>query len=168
MTKADDARPEHIGTTSAYAALELVRLRALSLDGLYREIGALRDAERNVTPWTTRGAGASTSSEHGAHSDPTATEAQARIDGLARQIAATQAKIDDAERIVGEGLRLIASVREAVGDQYASVLEIYYIDGASTWSAIAYELGVHRNTVRLWRDIALAWIDANCALHRIL
>lgn len=109
-----------------------------------------------------------TSSGHGAFSDPTATEAQARIEGLAGQIAATQAKIDDAERIVGEGLRLIAMVREAIGSQYASALELYYIDGAPTWSAVACEMGAHRNSVRLWRDIALAWIDANCALHRIL
>lgn len=168
MTNAEAAHQVHLGTTSAYAALELVRLRALSLDGLYRELGALSDAERDVLSWTTRGSGTSTSSGHGAFSDPTATEAQARIEGLAGQIAATRAKIDDAERIVGEGLRLIAAVRESIGGQYADILEYYYIDGAPTWSAVAYEAGVHRNSVRLWRDIALAWIDANCALHRLI
>lgn len=143
--------------------LETVRECASQLDGLHRELQALKDARRDCLPWQCKG-----SSMHGSmggtHSDPTATEAQARIDGLDEQIATLTAKVEECESVVGGCLRTLDVMRRCLGKTCADVVELYYVDCADTWSEVAAELGLHRNTVRICRDAALDWLDGcDCA-----
>lgn len=140
--------------------LERVRSCSMALDSLHSELEALRYAEREVVPWTPCGSGSGPSTR--THSDPTATVAASRA-GLADRIERLVACIEEAERVVGEGLRLIDMVRGGLGAAHADVLEIYYIDGAATWSEVAEELGVSRMQVWRLRNNAYEWIEnARC------
>lgn len=67
---------------------------------------------------------------------------------------------------IGEGRRLIARVRDGLGDQYADVLQSLYI-GRRTVGGTACDLRVSKSTVCDRRDAALDWVDA-VGLERVL
>lgn len=136
--------------------LALVRMACHDIEGARRALAALEEARETCTSWSPGGGG---SHGLGTHSDPTASEAQRRILSLDAQIDEAEARVDELERLIGDGLRVIAAVRMAVGDGAADAIEVYYVDRAPTWSDVAHELGVTRETVRVWRDRALAWLD---------
>lgn len=139
----------------AHAHLMRVRAASAALEPATRELRALIDARDEVTPWQHGGGG----STRALHSDPTATSAQSRIDGLAPAIAEAEARIAALEATVADGLATIEGVRLALGSLCADVLELYYIDLADTWSEVARELGCPRSTACRARDRALAWYD---------
>ena len=141
--------------------LARVRLASSRIEGLRRELSVLEDARRDCLPWTTRGS-ATHGSMGGTHSDPTATEAQARIEGLDERIADVRAACDECERIVGDCLRMLDIMRHELGERHADVIELYYVDRADTWSEVAWEMGVSRRTVCRMRDEAFVWIDCVC------
>lgn len=136
-----------------------VRKSASSIEGCRRELSALLDAREYVEPWST-GVGGSKS----LYSDPTASAAQARMDGLERAIDDARAELDAHVELVGKALSVIEGVRSEVGERQADVLELYYIDCAQTWSDVAFELRLSRDTVRLARDAALAWVSEHVML----
>lgn len=137
--------------------LEQVRSCASKLDGMHRELSALMQARDECLPWQTKGS-TLYASMGGSHSDPTAADAQSRIDGLDEQISAMRAKVDHAETVVGECLRVLDAMRAQLGGLHADVLELYYIDLADTWSEVADEMGLSARHVRRVRDAALGWI----------
>jgi hypothetical protein len=104
----------------------------------------------------------------GSHSDPTASEAQARIEGLDSQIVDVRSKLDERIRLVGECGELLMRMERELGACYADVIEAYYIDCADTWSEVAWDMGKHRDTVRMWRDAAFDWLDANSARYGMM
>lgn len=142
----------------AEAALEAARRASAAIEGATRELAALEDAMRECTTWGPRGGGA-----RPAHPDPTQSMACARIGTLASRIEDGRAEKERMEDEIGAALRMIEGVRREVGEAHAEALELYYLDGASTWSEVAEEMGVHRNTARLWRDEAISWLEAHCA-----
>jgi hypothetical protein len=147
--------------------LESVRRAAVEIEPLQRELVALEDAKRDCLPWQTKGS-TLYASMGGTHSDPTASEAQARIDGLDGQIVDVRSRIDACERTVGDCLRMLDAMRRELGACYADVIEAYYIDCADTWSEVAWDMGKHRDTVRIWRDAAFDWLDANSARYGMM
>ncbi len=147
--------------------LARVRLASSRIEGLRRELSVLEDARRNCLPWQTRGS-ATYGSMGGTHSDPTASEAQARIEGLDERIADVRAACDECERIVGECLRMLDEMRHDLGERHADVIELYYVDRADTWSEVAWEMGRHRDTIRAWRNKAIEWIDVHSARYGMM
>ena len=141
----------------AYEWLARVRLASSRIEGLCRELSVLEDARRDCLPWQTRGS-ATHGSMGGTHSDPTATEAQARIEGLDERIADVRAACDECERIVGDCLRMLDTMRCELGERHAEVLELYYVDRADTWSEVAWEMGISRMHVWRLRDVAYSWM----------
>ena len=139
--------------------LELVRECAARIEPLHRELSALEDARRDCLPWQCKGS-AMYASMGGTHSDPTASEAQARIDGLDEQIGRVRAEYDECVGVVGECLRMLEAMRQELGERYAEVLELYYVDRADTWSEVAWEMGITYRHVQRLRDVAYEWIDA--------
>lgn len=139
--------------------LELVRECAARIEPLHRELSALEDARRDCLPWQCKGS-ALYASMGGTHSDPTASEAQARIDGLDEQIARVRAEYDECVGVVGECLRILDAMRRELGERYAECVELYYVDRADTWSEVATELGVSRMHLYRMRSTAWAWMDA--------
>jgi DNA-directed RNA polymerase specialized sigma subunit len=95
----------------------------------------------------------------GSTSDPTATQAINRMDGLSEQIERLTVAANERERIVGECLRMLDAMRRELGERYAVVLELYYVDRAPTWSDVAHEMGVSRRAVCRLRDEAYDWVD---------
>jgi hypothetical protein len=147
--------------------LEMVRDCAGELDGMHQELLALIDARDACLPWQTKGSPVY-GSMGGSCSNPTQAEALGRISGLDDQIALLTAKVNESERTVGDCLMMLDAMRCELGERYADVLELYYIDCADTWTEVALEMGRHRDTVRMWRDEAIAWIDANSARYGIM
>ena len=147
--------------------LEHVRECASVIESLHRELSALEDARRDCLPWQTKGS-TLYASMGGTHSDPTASEAQARMDGLDEQIGRVRVRYDECVRVVGECGEVLDAMRRELGERYADVLELYYVDCADTWSEVSWEMGRHRDTVRAWRDDAVAWIDANSARYGMI
>ena len=147
--------------------LELVRQAASEIEPLQRELTALEDARRDCLPWQTKSS-MPYASMGGTHSDPTASEAQARIGGLDSQIMRIRSAYDECTSVVGECLAILGTMRRELDERYADVLELYYIDCADTWSDVANELGRHRDTIRAWRDEAIEWIDANSARYGMM
>lgn len=139
---------------------EGVRRSAGALESCQRQLSALLDAQMRVEPWgIAKGGGGKAS-----HSDPTATAAQSRMEGLESAIADERRKIDTHTEIVGEGLKVLEVVRVVVGERHATALELYYVDCAETWSDVACDMGLSRETVRAMRDAALRWVDAHVKL----
>ena len=142
--------------TEATRYMERVRDAAGRVERCRRELSALEYAMDEVTPWQPRAHGGGA---RGASSDPTASLAQARIEGLSKEVESKRAELVGLVEVVGAGLAVIDRVRHAVSVRAADVLELYYVDCAATWSVVADELGVSRETVRQDRDKALDWID---------
>ena len=147
--------------------LEHVRECAAHIEPLHRELSALEDARRDCLPWQCKGS-ALYASMGGTHSDPTASEAQARIDGLDEQIVRVRAEYDECVGVVGECLRMLETMRQELGECHAKTIEYYYINCADTWSEVAWEMGRHRDTVRAWREEAFAWIAAHSARYGMI
>lgn len=139
--------------------MEMVRRACARIDGCVRECVALEAAQRDVTPWQPRSHGGG---GRGAFGDPTASLAEARIEGLAKELAAKSAERRELEDVIGKGLAAIESVRRNIGARAADVLDLYYVDLMPTWSEVAEELGISRSTVQRDRDRALDWIDEQC------
>lgn len=143
----------------ARAWLERVRVASSRIDPLVREIDGLKDARAEMLPWRTgKGGGGS---GVGAHSDPTATQAERRIEGLDEFIADKQARLDAQIRTVGECGEILDAMAARLGERHAKALELYYIDGADTWSEVAHELGVSYRHLNRIRSVAYEWIEAN-------
>ena len=136
--------------------LEHVRECAAHIEPLHRELSALEDARRDCLPWQCKGS-ALYASMGGTHSDPTASEAQARIDGLDEQIVRVRAEYDECVGVVGECLRMLETMRQELGECHAKTIEYYYINCADTWSEVAW-----------WRDEAFAWIAAHSARYGMI
>lgn len=145
--------------------MERVRDAAGRVEGCRRELSALEYAMDEVTPWQPRAHGGGA---RGASSDPTASLAHARIEGLGREIEAKRAELDGLVEVVGAGLAVIERVRHAVGARAADALELYYVDRSPTWSAVADELGVSLRTVQRDRDRALDWMDIDGFAKRVI
>lgn len=142
--------------------LEHVRECASQLDGLHHELQALEDARRDCLPWQCKGS-SMYGSMGGTHSDPTATEAQARED-LDEQIARVRMRYEECVAVVGRCGEVLMRMADSLGRRHAKVIECYYIDRAATWSEVAWEMGLSRSTVVRMRDDAVAWIDDDCKL----
>jgi hypothetical protein len=140
--------------------LEHVRECASVIESLHRELSALEDARRDCLPWQCKGS-TLYASMGGTHSDPTASEAQARIDGLDEQIGRVRVRYDECVRVVGECGEVLDAMRRELGERYAVVLELYYIDCADTWSEVSWEMGITYRHVQRLRDVAYEWIDAH-------
>ena len=70
------------------------------------------------------------------------------------------------ERVLGEALVALSTVREWLGPTEADVLEMFYIDGFLTWQ-IAGELGLTVDGVFYRKRKALAWMDEHVPLPDI-
>lgn len=144
----------------ARAWLESVRRAAARVEPTHREIAALVAAREEVCEWRLRGSGGGHGA--GAHSDPTAAEAERRICELDDLIADRRARLIVLEDEVGSALAVLARMARSLGRWHADALELYYVDLAPTWSDVACEMGVSRT--RLWqlRTEAYAWVESNC------
>jgi hypothetical protein len=136
------------------------------LDGLHQELRALIDARDACLPWQTKGS-PMYGSMGGSTSDPTATQAISRMDGLSEQIERLTVAANERERIVGDCLRMLDEMRHDLGERYAVVLELYYVDCAATWSEVACEMGMSRVHLYRIRDVAWSWADAYIVRHGI-
>ncbi len=139
---------------------ERVRRSAAAIEPCRQNLAALVEAKELMEPWGTGGGGGSKA----AHSDPTATTAMSRMDGLEAAISDLRNELDAHVDIVGEGLKVLEAVRSVVGKKDAETLELYYVDCASTWSDVAAEMGLSVKTVRMMRDYALFWVDKHVKL----
>jgi DNA invertase Pin-like site-specific DNA recombinase len=148
------------GQMTAREWLELVRLAASEIEPFQRELAGLMAAKRDCLPWQTKGS-TLYASMGGTHSDPTASEAQARISELDAMVADVKSKLDERIRLVGECGELLMRLRREMGAVCKDVLEIYYIDRAGTWSEVAEELGISLRTVIRERDKAIEWMDVH-------
>jgi len=149
-----------IERTPAVEWLEHVRHCAARVAVLAPEIQGLEYARNNILPWQVSGSGGGSA---GMHSDPTATQAHARIEGLEKMIAEKTDEFEHAGKVVGGCLRMLEDMSRELGGRYARVIELYYIDQAETWTDVAWEMGRHRDTILAWRKKSVAWIDKNSA-----
>lgn len=143
----------------ARAWLDLVRKAARCVESLQREISALEDARDELLPWQARGSGAG---GHGTHSDPTASEAESRMEGLSALIASRRAELDMLTDRIGACGSVLMAMGSALTERHAQALELYYVDLADTWSDVAEEMGVTAKTVYRMRLEAYAWIESAC------
>lgn len=143
---------------------EAVRRSARAIEPTLRELDALADADEECLSWYSAGGGGA--AVRSGVSDPTADMALRRSADLDRLIAETQARLDEMEEQVGDALRLLRSVEDAVSARASLALELYYVDLADTWSDVADDIGVSRETLRADRDAALDWCDEHADLLR--
>lgn len=68
-------------------------------------------------------------------------------------------RCETAEAIVSRALRVIEGVRSGMGERYADVLDMRYVD-AMPWDEVAERLGCAERTARRVRDVACDYIDA--------
>ena len=68
-------------------------------------------------------------------------------------------RCETAEAIVGRALRVIEGVRLGMGERYADVLDMRYVD-AMPWDEVAQRCGCSERTARRVRDVACDYIDA--------
>lgn len=87
-------------------------------------------------------------------SSPTESAAMAEMAIVPR----LEAERERHERVVGDVLRAIATVRERLGATEADVLEMFYIDGFLSWQ-IAADLGLTVDGVFYRKRKALRWMD---------
>ena len=94
--------------------------------------------------------------------NPTESQALASMVLLAREHAELQQLFE----LVGECLRIIAGVRTGLGEQYADVLDCYYVD-AMAWADVATELQITEQWARSLRNVAVEWAES-MGLARVL
>lgn len=68
-------------------------------------------------------------------------------------------RCETAEAIVGLALRVIEGVRLGMGERYAEVLDMRYVD-AMPWDEVAERCGCSERTARRVRDVACDYIDS--------
>lgn len=141
-----------------------VRSAARAIEPMGRELATLMDADAACVPWYTSGGGGAVRS---GVSDPTADMAMRRDAELSRQIADKRAQLDELESIVGHALALLPEIVSHVSGRAALVMELYYVDVAPTWSDVAAEVGVSRETVRADCHAVMDWMDARPRLMEI-
>ncbi len=141
--------------------LARVRAAASSIEPLVREIAALKDARTRTLPWQTRSGGGGGGSG-GAHSDPTASEAERRMASLVSLIAGKRHELDVLTDTVGECGAALDRMRHTLCERHAQAIEMYYIDGADTWSEVASEMDVSYRHLGRLRNQAYAWIEVHC------
>lgn len=145
----------------ARAWLARVRSSAEAIEPLVREIAALEDARTRTLPWQTRSGGGGGGSI-GAHSDPTASEAERRMASLDTLIASKRHELDVLTDTVGECGAALDRMRHTMGERHAQAIELYYIDRADTWSEVASEMDVSYRHLGRLRNQAYAWIEVHC------
>ena len=98
--------------------------------------------------------------------DPTASTAIRNVDELEGRLEALRA--EEAELIdqIGEALALVEAVRAGLGEKYAVVLEVLYID-CVPWREIESMLDISRTTGWRYVDIACDWLTS-VGMTRIL
>ena len=143
--------------------LEMVRHASSRIEDLQRELSGLLDAKRDCVPWTTGSGGGGTAHTH---SDPTASRAMGRA-GLDAEIAKTQAELDRCVALVGEFGQLLGQMRVELGPRHADAMEVYYVDGAATWTEVADEMDMSRRAACRLRDTAIWWITCTCPRFRL-
>lgn len=147
-------------TYSPQEWLDTVRHVSAEIEPLQREISALEMACQQCVPWKTKSA--SYGSTHGAYSDPTATQVQARLSSqLEGKLAATRNQLTLAVKVVGDCGTVLDRMTQDLGPSSARVLELYYVDVAETWSQVAAELDCGRMTVWRAREAGYDWIAAH-------
>lgn len=70
-----------------------------------------------------------------------------------------RAGVAEAERVVGRALRVIEGVRRGIGERYADVLDMRYVD-AMPWDEVAQRMGCSERTARRVRDVACDYVDS--------
>ena len=142
------------------AWLDSVRRAAAGIEPLVREIRALEDARDEMLGWRTKASGSGHGA--GAHSDPTAATAEQRMCELDDLIEGKRGEWERKVAYVGTCGEVLERMGEAIGEKHAFALELYYVDGADTWSDVACEMRISRT--RLWqmRIESYAWIDTHC------
>lgn len=144
----------------ARAWLERVRAASAAIEPLVREMSGYEDARDSMLPWrsTPRGGG----SAIGAHSDPTASQAERRMAELEDLIADRRRRLVALQDVVGECGGVLARMAEELGERHAKAMELYYVDVADTWSDVAREMGVSYRHLGRIRNQAYAWIEDRC------
>ena len=143
-------------TASDY--FECARLSARELREAVTELATLEEADEQCVPWHPRSDSGAASP--GAHGDPTAAAAEARIQDLGRMISARREAVAELRAVVRECQEVVAGIGAACGLRRSRVVSLYYVDLADTWSEVARELGVSLRTVYSDRDAAFEWLDA--------
>lgn len=92
-------------------------------------------------------------------SDPTANRAVYNVEVLSERLASLRKREAELIEFIGGTLAIIQGVRDGLGNEYADVLDGYYIDGV-TWREVAKELGASVSTCKRQRDIACDWVDS--------
>lgn len=115
-------------------------------EALSQAVRELRDAELVLQFGRPREQGAGGTGP----GDPTAREAGERADASARMEAA--------EEVIGDGLRVIEGVRQTLGEDYGDVLEGRHVD-LKAWDALAWDLDLSRTTCRRYHAVALDWCE---------
>lgn len=98
--------------------------------------------------------------------DPTAAAAIYNVDTLEGKLGVLRAEEEELKEEIGEALVLVEAVRKGLGEKYADVLELRYID-CTTWADVKERTGMARRTARDCIDVACDWIDS-VGLTRIL
>ena len=91
--------------------------------------------------------------------DPTASKAIRDIDEVQPTIRELMREREDCERVIGEALALIESVRVGLGERYAVVLDCLYIDGM-TWRELRQAHDIPKSTGQQLRNVAFDWMDS--------
>lgn len=107
----------------------------------------------------------------GAHSsgisDPTANRAAYNVDTWQDKLIELRGRESELQAFIGLSLRIIESVREGLGDDYASILEQRYIDCYPwRWVTVGAKQVVKRTGIQKV-NVAFDWIDS-MGLTRIL
>ena len=92
-------------------------------------------------------------------SDPTANRAIYAVDTWAVQLPDLRKREAQLIDFIGGTLMLIEHVRRGLGDDYAAILDGYYID-CRQWRDVAHDLGVSVSTAKRKRDTACDWVDS--------
>lgn len=144
---------------SPYEYLTGVRRAAMSIEPLRSELATLEEAAARGGCFERHGSGGPHG--RGTTSDPTARAAEERIDTLPGRIADARGRLAEAGRVVGDCLAMLADMGRELGEGHALAVELYWVDGASTWSEVAEEMGRPVSTVWRMRDLAYRWMGEN-------
>lgn len=138
--------------------LESVRKASAAVHPLMDELHALHEARDQCVTWRTTGGVPCGGS--GTHSDPTVSMATARMGELDEMIDRVAGRLNLCLDVVGECGAILAEMGEELGRNYRDVLEVYYIDCASTWTEVSEELGISRQWVLHMRKVAYMWLSS--------
>lgn len=97
-------------------------------------------------------------------SDPTANRAIYNVEELGAKLDGYRRREAELIEFIGGTLAIIEGVRRGLGEDYANVLDCYYIDGF-TWREVSKELGESVSTCKRQRDIACDWVDSLGVAH---